>query len=331
MAGRWDSLVGRWGLLLIAATMLGVLLFNVAGCSGRLQPEPKFLMEFEPTGSFHLDSPEGISLGAGGRMLIADTWHDRIISASLDMNTGGLTPQGFWGKSGSKPGELSAPSDVALGPGGEIYVTDTWNHRVQKFSSDGRLLAQWGKKADIWNLKKDELLFPRGIAVAPDGNVYVADTATHRVIKYTPQGKVIFVLGDGQAMQQVGKFDTPLDVAVDGQGNLYVSDSGNNRIERFDANGNVTGYWGTAGDRPGQFKRPSGLAIDEDGHVYVVDSGNHRVQIFQPSGKLISMFGDRGAGPAEFESPESIAIGPGNTLYIVDWGNNRLQAFSSDL
>lgn len=331
MAGRYDSLVGRWGLPLILATLLGALLLSVAGCSGRLKAEPKFMMEFAPTGAFHLDSPEGIALGPGGKVLLADTWHDRVISANLDMNTGALTPNSSWGSPGSKPGELSAPSDVAMGQGGEIYVSDSWNHRIQKFSSDGRLLAHWGKKADIWNLKKDELLFPRGIAVAPNGDVYVADTATHRVIKYTPQGKVIFVLGDGQAMQQVGKFDTPLDVAVDSAGNLYVSDSGNSRIEKFDANGNVIDYWGTAGDGLGQFRRPSGLAVDEEGHVYVVDSGNDRVQVFDSRGKLIALFGGRGQGPGEFESPESIALGPGNTIYVVDWGNDRVQVFSSDL
>jgi len=315
----------KWLFHLVAAASAALVLLCAVGCKQNLQAPPKFLQSLQPAGEFGLDSAEGIALSLRREILVADTWHDRLVTISLDHRPGKTETEKAWGEFGIAPGQFSAPCDVAVDERGNIYVSDSWNHRIQRFSPEGKLLAHWGKKANIWDLKKDELYYPKGIAVDTDGNVYVADSADHRIIKYSPEGKVLFVVGEEG--KTALRFHIPLDVATDLQDNLYITDSGNHRIQKLTSNGEYVNRWGEEGRKPGQFNRPSGVAVDREGRVYVVDSGNHRVQVFDSAGKLLTLFGKRGKGPGEFESPESIAIGPDGKIYVLDWGNNRIQVF----
>ncbi|NIM04420.1 MAG: 6-bladed beta-propeller [Armatimonadetes bacterium] len=319
-----DFLQSRCPLLVVCA-VAAVILLAAGGCKQELQAPPKFLFSIESSDEFALDSPEGISISTQGEIIIADTGQDRILK--MVSEKGGNKPriEQIWGGFGTDPGQLSAPSDVAVDPQGNIYVSDTWNHRVQSFSPEGRLLKQWGKKANVWDPKDDELFYPKGITIDSDMNIYVVDTPDHRIVKYLSQGGKAQVLGEEGKTS--GRFHSPLDVAAGPSENLYVSDTGNNRVQELDLNGDYRNKWGTEGSEPGQFKRPSGVAADAEARVYVVDSGNHRVQVFDASGDLITMFGKRGNGPGEFESPESIAVGPEGKICVLDWGNNRIQVF----
>ena len=89
------------------------------------------------------------------------------------------------------------------------------------------------------------ILYPWGIAIDKEGNAFVADSANHRIIKDSPQGKQLLAVGkDGK---QDGQFHEPLAVALDGEGNIYVADSGNNRIEKLDGKGKYLLEWGKRG------------------------------------------------------------------------------------
>ena len=110
---------------------------------------------------------------------------------------------------------------------GNVYVADTYNHRIQKFTADGTYLTQWGSGGS----GDGQFQWPRGIAVDGSGHVYVADTYNNRVQKFTSEGTFLtkwgsYGTGDGQFCHHEG-------IAVDGSGNVYVADMYNHRIQRF--------------------------------------------------------------------------------------------------
>ncbi|MBN2006506.1 MAG: TIGR03663 family protein [Anaerolineae bacterium] len=175
---------------------------------------------------------------------------------------------------------------------------------------------------------------PRGLAVAADGTLYVADTAQHRVWHITPQGMVRHVIGEYGT--EPGQFNEPWGVAVDSDGNLYVADTWNHRVQKFDANGQYLTHWGTAAqanisDPSGQgvFFGPRGVAIGPDNQVYVTDTGNKRVQIFTADGQFVRQFGSSGSAAGLFNEPVGIAVAPNGDIFVADMWNLRMQVFSS--
>ena len=180
---------------------------------------------------------------------------------------------------------LNAPRGLAFAPDGTFYVADSRNHRVLHFSPEGKLLGEWGKFGDGVNVNNPMGTFnePWGIAVAPNGTVYVSDTWNHRVQYFTASGKALGMWGVYGQGETTDAFWGPRGLAVDGQGRVYVADTGNKRIVVFDAQGAYITQFGSAGLDPGQFDEPVGVAVAADGTVYVTDTWNQRIQAFAPS------------------------------------------------
>lgn len=194
-----------------------------------------------------------------------------------------IPAQAIYGSQGSEAGQFLRPRDVASAPDGTLYVLDTENHRVQRLAKDGSTLGAWGAFADVTTSAAPGGTFnqPWGIAVAPDGSVYVADTWNHRIQKFTANGEFVRMWGYfGQAEQPEAMWG-PRDVAIDLNGNVYVTDTGNKRVVVFNADGGYLNQFGEAGMGPGQLDEPVGLAVDRNGVVYVADTWNQRVQAFQ--------------------------------------------------
>jgi predicted membrane-bound mannosyltransferase/DNA-binding beta-propeller fold protein YncE len=182
---------------------------------------------------------------------------------------------------------LNAPRDIAVGKNGDLYVTDSRNHRILHIGADGNLLQEWGSFADqaSGNAPIGTFNEPWGIAVGPDGSVYVSDTWNHRVQKFSADGKPIKMWGQyGQPIPDIPEsksfFWGPRGIAVDAQGHVYLADTGNKRIVVFDSDGNYITEFGTGGLDPGQFDEPVGIAVGNDGTVYVTDTWNQRIQTF---------------------------------------------------
>lgn len=175
----------------------------------------------------------------------------------------------------------------------------------------------------------------RGMAAAPDGTLYVADTAGHSVWHITPQGTVLHMWGDyGTAS---GQFNEPWDVTVDAEGNVYVADTWNHRIQKFTQDGDHLLSWGMMGQPKvyepwgrGMFYGPRGIAYGPDGNIYIADTGNKRVQVFDVDGKFLREFGGVGEAPGQMDEPVGIAVSPEGEVFVADTWNRRVQVFTRD-
>ena len=196
------------------------------------------------------------------------------------------SPDLVLGAAGTEPGQFQSPRAVAVAADGSLYVVDSMNDRIQHLSQDGKVLQVWGTRADTSQGEAPGGTFnePWGIAVAPDGSVYVADTWNYRIQKFTAEGKFVSMWGFfGQAADAPEAFYGPRGVAVDTQGRVYVADTGNKRIVVFGPDGEYITQFGTPGMGLGQLDEPVAVALDAAGHVYVTDTWNQRVQVFAPA------------------------------------------------
>jgi uncharacterized protein (TIGR03663 family) len=190
------------------------------------------------------------------------------------------------GAPGAGPGQFNRPRDVAVAPDGSLFVADTDNHRVQHISRDGTPLHTWGSLAKLGEGPAPGGTFwePWGIAVSPDGFVYVADTWNHRIQKFNLEGEFVSMWGFFGQAETPAAFWGPRDVMVAPDGRVFVADTGNKRVVVFDADGNFISQFGSEGFEPSQFNEPVGLAIDGEGRLYVADTWNQRIQTFAPDG-----------------------------------------------
>lgn len=180
---------------------------------------------------------------------------------------------------------------------------------------------------------------PRGIAVGPDGFIYVADAGNHRIQKFTADGQFVAAWGRNSTLQtETGRpqgFNEPWDVAVASDGAIYVADTWNHRVQKLDAQGNLVTAWGLFGqygprDAGGEsaFYGPRGLAVGADGRVYVADTGNKRVQVFNPDGQFAGQWGGAGAVEGYLDEPVGIAVDAvEGAVYVADTWNRRVQVF----
>jgi uncharacterized protein (TIGR03663 family) len=190
---------------------------------------------------------------------------------------------------GGEQFQLSAPKDIDFAEDGTFYVSDSQNHRILHIDQEGNLLHSWGQYgASDYNamIMAPEGSFnePWGLAVGPDGSVYVADTWNNRIQKFTSDGEFITMWGEFGAAETPYHFWGPRGVAVDDQGRVYVTDTGNKRVVIFDSNGSSLASFGGAGLGVGQFDEPVGIAVDDLGRIYVADTWNKRIQVMIPSG-----------------------------------------------
>jgi glucose/arabinose dehydrogenase len=174
------------------------------------------------------------------------------------------------------------------------------------------------------------LSWPSDIVIDPSsGNVYVADTANHRISIYSSNGTS---QGDfGRYGNDDGRFRSPEGVALDQEGNVYVADTANHRIQVFSNNGTFLAKWGEYGDDDGRFRSPEGVAVGPQGNVYVADTENSRIQVFSNDGTFLAKWGSYGRGEEEIEMrfPEGVAVDQEENIYVTDSANNRVSVIFS--
>ena len=225
-----------------------------------------------------------------------------------------------FGRTGRGQGEFIYPRAIDITGNNSLFVVDKTG-RIQRFSPKGDFL-------DVIKMPKTEAGKPTGISIAPNGNLYVADTHYHRVLVFSTEGKIINEFG--KFGQSDGCFIYPTDVAFSSDGRIYVSEyGGNDRVSVFTEQGDFMYCFGSAGSKDGQFARPSALCVDtERKHLYVADACNHRIAVYDLNGNLLRYIGSAGRTSGQLRYPYDLVLLPDGTLVVCEYGNNRLQLFS---
>ena len=232
---------------------------------------------------------------------------------------------------------------LAAGEGDTIYAVNRgweqiqnvpWNKtqlgtRVGKLTvgpvpGDEDVVCDFSKPGD----GPGEMIWPAGIALDSQENVYVTDEWLNRVSVFDKDGN--FLRQWGSPGSGDGEFNGPSGIAIDQQDILYIVDSRNHRVQKFTKDGEFLSTWGSLGSAEGQFNSPWGLTVDQEGNVYVADHKNHRVQKFTPDGTFVTQFGRYGTGKGQLNRPTDVAVDPDGDVYVCDWANHRVQVFGPD-
>jgi DNA-binding beta-propeller fold protein YncE len=270
-------------------------------------------------------TPRSLAVGPDGLVYVLDTGNNRVQVFDRD---GKFLLK--WGSQGFGDGQFNEPWGIAVGPEGAVYVADTWNHRLQAFSPNGQFLWKLGSEANVrdnYEAEPGKFWGPRGIAVDPQGNLYVTDTGNKRVQKFSPDGQFIQLWGGGGIVP--GFFEEPVGIDVDSAGNIYVADTWNYRIQKFDPNFAPVAQWPVAGGWQGEsvVNKPF-LAVDAQGRVFITDPEGYRIIAYSNTGELLGTWGQYGQDLASFTLPVGLDFDPAEgTLFVADADSNRVMAF----
>ena len=219
-----------------------------------------------------------------------------------------------------QPWYFSYPAGLSFDPKGFIYISDMFNYRIRKFTSNGKFVTQWG----TMGAQSGQFNSAYDIATDSQGNVFVADTKNHRIQKFSSDGQ--FILQWGNKGNNDGEFESPYAIVVSPDDYVYVADTSNHRIQLFSIHGIYIYQWGEKGNKTGQFNFPCGLASDNNGNVYVADTRNNRIQIISNKSS-ISIFD---MNTIQLNQPNDIAIDNDQKLYVLDRSNKRVVKINSN-
>jgi sugar lactone lactonase YvrE len=282
----------------------------------------------EGTGTGEFEYPRVVAFDAQGNLYVGDSDNARV--QKFDATGKFLT---MWGSKSAEnvigpPGSFSQIWGLAVGKEGNVYVADTWNHRIQKFDANGKFLTTWGSNVDtrgVANVNPTQFYGPRALAIDAQGNLFVADTGNKRILKFSPSGEPLAQYGG--VGSDNGQFLEPVGIAIDKQGNIFVADTWNQRIQKFDPNFNYLAQWPVqAWDSQTVANKPY-LAVDADGNVFATDPEGARIMKFSNDGTLLAVFGVRGTDLSSFNLPTGLAFDAQGNLYVADSGNHRIMVF----
>lgn len=317
---------------------------------------PAFNGDGLPATEAVLRYPYGLAVDSSGALYIADTIHYRIRKVDPEGVIATVAGSGRYGYSGdggpAAQAQLASPHHLAVDSAGNVYIADTYNHRIRRVSPDGVIttIAGTGKSGysgDGGPAVEARLNYPFAVALDGDDNLYVADRENHCVRRIARDGTITTLAGTGQSgyggddgPAGEAQLDTPSGLAVDSAGNVYIADTYNNRIRRVSPDGVIstiagTGGFGYAGDGGpavlAQLALPMGLALDAQGNLYIADYLNRRVRRVSPDGIITTVAGDGQAGysgdggpapAAQLDYPHGVAVDAEGRLYVSDIGSH---------
>lgn len=293
--------------------------------------------------------PEEMVFGADGRIYILEFSAGRVLRVDPD------------GATASIADSLSGPEAIAIGPDGSLYVTDSGDHRIMRISPDGGITTFAGNgtagfSGDDGPAIMASLSSPFGVAVAPDGSVYISDSRNGRIRRVNPDGNITTIAGNG-IFQHDGdggpaieaSFAIPYGIALGPDGSLYVSDAGSSRVRRIGPDGIITtvagnGNPGSGGDgglaTEATLCSSDGLELGPDGSLYIADYGCDTIRQVGPDGIIRTVAGNTqginggDGGPATavlLSCPYGVGVAPDGSLYIAEFCGERVRRVSTYL
>lgn len=241
---------------------------------------------------------------------------------------------------------------LTLDGAGNLYVATLDDDRVQRVTPTGTITTIAGGVGEGFSgdggpATAAQLHAPQGLAVDPEGNLYIADTYNHRIRKVDPAGTITTIAGNG-SQRSAGdggpaiqaEFRYPVDVALDDTGNLYVAEAEGARIRRIDRGGRIstvagTGDQGDSGDGgpaiQAQFTFALSIAVDASGNLYIADNTGSRVRRVDTAGTISTVAGngeegldgDGGPATAAKVTPVAIAVAGAGGFFITSGSRDR--------
>ena len=318
-----------------------------------------------PAISARLNSPIDVALDGSGNLYIADRNNHRIrkVNASGVIST--VAGTGIYGYSGdgglATSAQLNNPYNVTVDDTGQLYISDTFNHRIRKVAASGVIttVAGTGNQSyggDGGPATSAQLNDPYGIKFDSSGNLYIADLGNHRIRKVDASGVITTMAGTGDfgysgdgGPATSAQIDGSYGLAIDGTGNLYVSVFSYNRIRKINTSGVITrvvgngsqGNGGYSGDgeqaTSAQLNSPTSAVEDARGNLYITDLGNQRIRKVSLSGVITTVAGTGSQGyngdggpatSAQLNNPVGVAVDGSGNLYIADRDNHRIRKAS---
>ena len=304
--------------------------------------------------------PAAVAADSRGNIFFADTGNNRIRMTGPNGQVVTIAGTGVYGiANGAGPiAQFAFPSALVVGPDDNLYVADTFNHRICKITRPLEEGGLWTVSSIAGSAVGDSgfvngsgtsarFLFPYGLDVDDSGTIYVADSGNNRIRKITAAGSVTTYAGGSTAGSTnsmnaaIARFDQPKGVVLVND-TIYVADSGNHRIRKIVRDGANAGEVSTfAGSTSGnvdglgvaaQFRTPAALATDGNGTIFVADELNHSIRKITIAGEVTTVVGLGTSGfvngdstTAKFNSPTGIAVDPSGNLLIADTDNHVIR------
>ncbi len=370
-----DVAVDRQGNLYIAdlgsiriRKVTSGIISTIAGNSKSTVP-----LDGSPAVSVRLTGPTGLAVDSNGNVYFAEG----SIGSGSGLNGGDfkiwkVTPEGvistaagnglrsYSGDNGSAArAQVNTPAGMALDAAGNLYFADSANNRVRKISPDGSIvtvagIGTPGFAGDFGPAPSAALNQPMGVAVDPDGNLYIADTGNNRVRFINANGMIYTVAGNGNAaffgdgaVAYNASLHAPRAIAVDAAYNLYIADTLDHRIRKVGTDGIIDtivgrgqGFAGDGGSAAiALLNFPSSITLDSGGNLYIADQANNRIRKVSTLGAITTVAGNDGFGAlgdggpatsAQLKAPQGVAVDRAGNLYISDSGQNRIRRVAAD-
>ncbi|MCB0077635.1 MAG: TIGR03663 family protein [Anaerolineales bacterium] len=257
----------------------------------------------------------GLSVAAKDAALTASPYADARVELTANSTLGA--------------GALQQPKDLTALPDGGWAVIDNSISQVVIFNASGEEVGRFGSVGSGPAQFSD----PWGIAAAPDGTLFVADTWNHRIQHLTQDGELIKMWGGfgevASVTESPNSFYGPRDITLDGEGQLYITDTGNKRVSIFTLDGAFVTAFGGEGSAAGQFREPVGISIAPDGTIWVADTWNQRVQGFTTAYQPLLEFAVDGWNGTDIVNKPYIAAG-NERVWVSDPQTSRILEFDRE-
>jgi small nuclear ribonucleoprotein (snRNP)-like protein len=307
-----------------------------------------------------LNAPNSIAVDASGNVYIADTKNNRVRKVGTNGIITTVAGTGVWGYSGDGGpainAQLSNPEGIAVDASGNLYIADSWNHRVRKVTADGIITTiigtgdqEFGGDGDMAIHAK--LAAPRDLVFDKYSNLYIADSHNSRIRKVDTNGIITTVAGNGTSGDSGdggpatdATLYIPSYIEIDLSGNLYIPSKLTHTVRKVNSYGIIStiagiGDYGYSGDggpaSTAALSNPCGIAVDDLGNVFIADASNYRIRKININ-NIISTFAGGGSGSGEGVPPTSIWLnGPhavefdaSGNMYIADTYNHIIRKIS---
>ena len=280
-----------------------------------------------------LQAPRDMAFAPDGSFYVADSRNHRIQHFSQDGEV-----LHVWGSfadatnAETPGGTFNEPWGIAVAADGSVFVADTWNHRIQKFSPEGQFIQMWGFFGQ--DVAPEAFWGPRDLAFDTQGRLFVTDTGNKRIAVFNQDGS--FITDFGSHGMDPGQFDEQVGIAINQNNEIFITDTWNQRIQVFSLNpqtglAEVIRSWEFSGWFGESLENKPYIAVDNMGNVFVTDPEGYRVLQFSEDGQFIRGWGDYSTEIDGFGLPSGVTVDLEGKVWVSDSANNRLMQFTIPL